>query len=54
MNESKYIRLGNTDISLEWLQSVTEKEALANCPEHIHKGRMINAWKQANGKKKKR
>ena len=45
-------KLGNTSFNVEYLQSVTQKEAVeALTTAHIHKDRVINAWKRANGKK---
>ncbi len=51
-NLGEWIVLGTTQIRVEWLQSVKEKEALDFFKDkNIHPDRVRNAWKQANGKK---
>jgi hypothetical protein len=51
-NLGEWIVLGTTQIRVEWLQSVTEKEALEFLKgKSVHPDRIRNAWKQANRKK---
>ena len=45
----KTIKLGKSQYSVDYLQSVTEKEAIANFP-NMRKEQVTNAWKQANKK----
>lgn len=45
----KWIVLGKTQLSVDYLKSVSEEEALAHYEgKAIHADRVRNAWKQAN------
>lgn len=46
------IKLGRSEYSVEFLKSVTLKEAIEHFERlGVHEGQIRNAWKRANGKK---
>lgn len=43
-------QFGKTWFNMDILSEISETEAI-KLHKHVHRGRIINAWKQANGKK---
>ena len=43
-------QFGKTWFNMDYLSTITETQAI-KLHKHIHLGRVVNAWKQANNKK---
>ena len=49
MGKSSCLELGGVKFNADYLRSVSEKKAVRDYA-HIERSKVVNAWKQANGK----